>query len=91
MNKKLYMGNLNYSVTNEELREKCSEYGEVTDVKIIEGRGFGFVEFAEPEQAEAAQEALDGTEFKGRTMKVNEARPPKDKRRQRNFNNNRHR
>ncbi len=88
MTKKLYVGNLNYSVTNEELREHCEPYGEVIDVKIIEGRGFGFVEFAEPEQAMAAKEGLNETDFKGRTMKVNEARPQNDNRNN-NRNNNR--
>ncbi len=74
---KLYVGNLNYSVTNNELEELFSSYGEVKEVNIIEGRGFGFVELANPSEAEKAKEALDGTEFQGRTLKVDEARPPK--------------
>ncbi len=74
---KLYVGNLNYSATNNELEELFSSYGEVKEVNIIEGRGFGFVELANPSEAEKAKEALDGTEFQGRTLKVDEARPPK--------------
>ncbi len=76
---KLYVGNLNYSVSNEDLKELFSNHGEVKDVNIIEGKGFGFVEMGDTTQAEAAKEALDGTEYKGRTMKVNEAYPPRNR------------
>ena len=76
---KLYVGNLNYSVTNAELEELFSPYGEVRNVNIIEYKGFGFVEMAGPSEAEKAKEALDGSEFKGRTMKVDEARPPRNR------------
>ncbi|MCD6256069.1 MAG: RNA-binding protein [Deltaproteobacteria bacterium] len=72
---KLYVGNLSYSVTNEQLRELFSSYGEVRDVNIIEGRGFGFVEMSNQSEAEQAKEALNGSEFKGRTLRVDEARP----------------
>ena len=80
---KLYVGNLSYSVTNEQLQELFGNYGEVQSVNIIEGKGFGFVEFAETSQAESAMEALNGSEFEGRTMKIDEARPrkPRDDRR----------
>lgn len=74
---KLYVGNLNYSVSSEDLEELFSSYGEVKSINIIEGRGFGFVELADGSEAEKAKEALDGSEFKGRTLKVNEARPPR--------------
>ncbi|MBA7503674.1 hypothetical protein ES706_02285 [subsurface metagenome] len=74
---KLYVGNLTYSVTNEQLEELFSNYGEVKQVNIIEGRGFGFVEMSDPSEAEKAKEALDGSDFDGRTLKVDEARPPK--------------
>ena len=72
---KLYVGNLNYAVNNEELTELFSKYGEVESVNIIEGKGFGFVEMANQAEAETAKEKLDGTEFKGRSLRVNEAKP----------------
>jgi len=81
---KLYVGNLNYSCTPDQLQEVFSAHGEVKDVKIIEGRGFGFVELSTPEEAEKAKEALDGSEFLGRKMRVDEARPPR-KRESREF------
>ena len=74
---KLYVGNLTYSVTNEQLKELFSNYGEVKEVNIIEGRGFGFVEMSSPAEAEKAKEALNGSDFEGRTLKVDEARPPR--------------
>jgi len=76
---KLYVGNLNYSVTNQELEELFSAHGTVKSVNIIEYKGFGFVEMTNQSEAGKAKEALDGTEFKGRTMRVNEARPQKSK------------
>lgn len=76
---KLYVGNLNYSVKSEDLKELFAKHGEVKDVNIIEGRGFGFVELSSPEEAEKAKNELDGTEFKGRNLRVNEARPPRDR------------
>ena len=74
---KLYVGNLSYSVTNERLGEVFSNYGEVRQVNIIEGRGFGFVEMSSSSEAESAKEALDGSDLEGRTLKVDEARPPR--------------
>ena len=74
---KLYVGNLTYSVTNDQLQELFSEYGEVKHVNIIEGKGFGFVEMGTPEEAQRAKDELNGTEFAGRTMRIDEARPPK--------------
>ena len=79
-NKKLYVGNISYSVTNEQLKELFSSYGEVVDIRIIEGKGFGFVEMSTSAEAEKAKEELNGSEFEGRTMKVDEARPPKPRR-----------
>lgn len=72
---KLYVGNLNYSITDKELKELFSNHGEVKEVNIIEGKGFGFVEMSNQAEAEKAKEELNGTEFKGRTLKVDEARP----------------
>lgn len=72
---KLYVGNLSYDTTYDELNELFSSYGEVNHVKIIEGKGFGFVEMSSQEEAEKAKEELDGQEFKGRNLRVDEARP----------------
>ena len=78
---KLYVGNLDYSVTYEQLKELFTKYGEVRYVKLFEDRGFGFVEMSKQAEAEKAKEELNGAEFQGRRLKVNEARPQKDKRR----------
>ncbi len=80
MAKNIYVGNLPWSCTEDEVRDAFAAYGEVISVRLIEDRetgrprGFGFVEM-EDEAADKAIEALDGTDFGGRTIKVNEARP----------------
>jgi RNA recognition motif-containing protein len=74
---KLYVGNLSYSTTNDQLEELFSAHGQVKSVNIIEGRGFGFVEMSSSKEAEKAQQVLDGSDFKGRTLKISEARPPR--------------
>ncbi len=80
MAKSIYVGNLPWSTTEEEVREAFASYGDVKSVKLIEDRetgrprGFGFVEM-EDQAALAAIEALDGSNFGGRNIKVNEARP----------------
>ncbi|MBN1211189.1 MAG: RNA-binding protein [candidate division Zixibacteria bacterium] len=84
---KLYVGNLNYAVTNEELVELFNNYGEVKEVNIIEGKGFGFVEMSSDDEAEKAKESLNGTDFKGRTMKVDEARPRRNRERRGGYRN----
>jgi RNA recognition motif-containing protein len=76
---KLYVGNFGYSVTKEELEELFAKYGEIKEIKVIEGRGFGFVEMSSPAEAEKAKESLNGTDFKGRSLRVDEARPPRDR------------
>jgi len=78
---KLYVGNLSYSVSNDELEVLFSSYGEVKEVKIIEGKGFGFVEMSNQAEAEKAREALSGSDYKGRTLRVDEARPPRNRQR----------
>ncbi len=81
MGKKLYVGNLSFSTSEQSLQDKFAEFGEVESAKIITDRdsgrskGFGFVEMATDEAAESAISALNGTEFEGRTLTVNEARP----------------
>ncbi len=78
MSKKLYVGNLSFSSTEDDVRDHFAPYGEVISVNLITDRetgrlrGFGFVEMDE-EGANAAIEALDGKELGGRTLKVNEA------------------
>ena len=76
---KLYVGNLSYSTTREELQTLFSEHGEVKDIKLFEDKGFGFVEMANQDDAIKAKQALDGFEYKGRKLKVDEARPPREK------------
>ena len=66
----LYVGNLTYSVNEEQLKELFSRYGTVNDVRVIERKGFGFVEMSSPEEAEDAKEALNNTVFEGRTLKI---------------------
>ncbi|MDP2915558.1 MAG: RNA-binding protein [Candidatus Aminicenantes bacterium] len=73
--KKLYVGNLNYKTTEEMLKEAFSQFGEVTSVNILQGRGFGFVEMATSESSQEAKERLNGTDMEGRKLIVNEARP----------------
>jgi RNA recognition motif-containing protein len=72
---KLYVGNLNYKTTEETLKGLFAQFGEVTSVNILQGRGFGFVEMATPETAQDAKGKLNGTEFDGRKLIVNDARP----------------
>jgi len=68
-------------VSNEQLEELFAAYGVVKQVNVIEGKGFGFVEMSSTPEAEKAKEALDAYEFKGRTLKVDEARPPRTRER----------
>jgi RNA recognition motif-containing protein len=76
----MYIGNLNYDITEEELQKIFEEYGEVTSVKIIKdketgrAKGFGFVEMPEKEQANKALSELNGREVLGRNIKVSLAR-----------------
>lgn len=89
MTKKLYVGNLSYSMTEDALRELFTPIGEVTSVTIITDRmsgrskGFGFVEMATDEAAQAAISQLNGTTVDDRQLTVAEARPqrPRDDRR----------
>jgi RNA recognition motif-containing protein len=76
---KLYVGNLSYSVNSEQLKELFSGCGVVKEVKIIEGKGFGFVEMGTQLEAEKAKKDLGGTQFMGRSITVEEARPQREK------------
>lgn len=81
MNSKLYVGNISFNTSDDELGDFFGEIGNVESVKIIEdyetgrSRGFGFVEMYSPKEAEQAIEKLDGAELDGRELKVNEAIP----------------
>jgi len=72
--KSLYVGNLSYQTTEEELGSLFEPWGPVGDVRIIAGRGFGFVDVPEENAAEAIEQT-NGKEYQGRTLTVNEARP----------------
>ncbi|MBW1715800.1 MAG: RNA-binding protein [Deltaproteobacteria bacterium] len=77
----IYVGNLPYNVTEEELREAFSEFGEVSSVNVImdkysgQSKGFGFVEMEKSSEAEEAIKALNESSLKGRNIKVNQAKP----------------
>jgi RNA recognition motif-containing protein len=85
MGKKLYVGNLSYSVTEEQLRALFEEAGEISEVTIITDRdtgrskGFGFVEMASEEEAQAAIKRFNGHVFETRALTVNEARPREER------------
>lgn len=87
MAKKIYVGNMNYATTEQGLHELFSQFGEVASVSIIidkytgQAKGFGFVEMAADEAADSAISSLNGREFEGRMLRVNQAmereRPPR--------------
>ena len=85
MGKKLYVGNLSYSVDSSELEQLFTAHGQVVSAQIINDRdtgrskGFGFVEMANDAEAEAAIAALNGHEHGGRALTVNEARPREER------------
>jgi cold-inducible RNA-binding protein len=84
MSKRLYVGNLSFDTTDEDLRQAFSAHGTVTSASVVtdrdtaRSRGFGFVEMSDG--AEAAMEALNGAELQGRALTVNEARPREERR-----------
>jgi RNA recognition motif-containing protein len=84
LKKNLYVGNLPWSATEDTVRETFARFGEVISVKLIQDRetqrprGFGFVEM-EAQAADQACSALNGTDFGGRTLKVNEANPREER------------
>ncbi len=86
MGKKLYCGNLSYSMTNAELEALFSEFGPVRSADVIMDRetgrskGFGFVEMENDADADAAANGLNDRDHQGRPLKVNEARPREDRR-----------
>ncbi len=78
---KIYVGNLSYEVTEEDLKQSFEQFGQVESVAIItdkftgKSKGFGFVEMASKAQGQSAIDGLNGKELKGRALNVNEARP----------------
>lgn len=85
MNTKLYVGNLSFDATENDLRDMLGAFGTVSEVNLImdratgRSRGFAFVTMATPEAAQAAIAALGGKDIKGRTLTVNEARPREER------------
>lgn len=85
MGKKLYVGNLAYSMRDADLEQVFVEHGSVESANVIMDRdtgrskGFGFVEMSNDDEAQAAIEALNGKEIEGRPLTVNEARPREDR------------
>jgi RNA recognition motif-containing protein len=83
MAKKLYVGNLSWNIGTDELRDLFAEHGEVLDAIVLadretgRSRGFGFVEFANGEDADKAIEGMNGREVDGRALRVNEAQERK--------------
>ena len=83
---KIYVGNLSYQATEDDLRQLFAEFGEISSVSLIkdkysgESKGFGFIEMDDDEKAKESIAALNETELKGRNHKVNEARPRRDSR-----------
>ena len=84
MENKLFVGSLPWAVDDAQLGELFAQHGEVTSARVVtdrdsgRSRGFGFVEFANDEQAKAAVEAMDGATVEGRTIAVSIARPKQD-------------
>jgi RNA recognition motif-containing protein len=81
--KKLFIGNLDYTVTRDDLAQLFSAFGEVREVSVIEGKGFGFIEMSSQAEAEAAKKELNDTVVKGRKIRVDEAKPRETGRRRR--------
>jgi RNA recognition motif-containing protein len=85
MTKRIYVGNLPYSATSEELGSSFAQYGNVLSSRIVidretgRSKGFAFVEMDADEEADAAIQALNGADYAGRTIVVNEARPREDR------------
>jgi RNA recognition motif-containing protein len=82
----IYVGNLSYKTTEDDLKQAFEGYGQVTSVNIIkdkysgESKGFGFVEMSDNDEAKEAMAGLNDSELNGRNMNVNEAKPRSDNR-----------
>ncbi|MCM8543113.1 MAG: RNA-binding protein, partial [Lentisphaeraceae bacterium] len=81
----IYVGNLPYTANEEDLKELFSNHGEVTSVRIItdrdtgQSKGFGFIDMSNDDEATSAIEALEGAEFQGRNLRVNQSKPKEDR------------
>ncbi len=88
--KKLFVGNLSWDATDNDLKDAFSKFGEISDAVVLRERdtnrskGFGFVTFSNDNEADSAVSEMNGKDFMGRNLTVNEARPRED-RPQRNF------
>lgn len=82
---KLYVGNLTFDTTDQDLRDLFTQYGKPTEVALVtdretgRSRGFGFVTMGNAEEGNAAIAALEGKDYQGRNLTVNEARPREDR------------
>jgi cold-inducible RNA-binding protein len=87
LSQKIYVGNLGFSVTSENLKKKFEQYGVVQSARVVTDRdtgrskGFGFIEMSNSQEASDAISALNGSDYEGRRMTVNEAKPeaPRDR------------
>ena len=81
----IYVGNLSFDVSEADLREAFEGFGEITEIRLIidkfsgKSKGFGFIEMTSKDEAEKAIEEMNGKDFKGRALNVNEARPKTDR------------
>jgi RNA recognition motif-containing protein len=81
----IYVGNLSYDTADDDLREAFEKFGTVSSASVIQdrdsgrSRGFGFVEMPDPTEAQAAINALNGSDLQGRNLRVNEARPREER------------
>ncbi len=81
----IYVGNMPFDVSEDDLREAFEQFGEITEVRLImdkysgKSKGFGFIEMPSKDEAEKAIEEMNGKEFKGRALSVNEAKPKTDR------------
>ncbi len=81
----IYVGNLVFDVSEDDLREAFKQFGEISEVRLImdkysgKSKGFGFIEMPSKAEAEKAIEEMNGKEFKGRALNVNEAKPKVDR------------
>jgi RNA recognition motif-containing protein len=85
MNKRLYVGNLLYEVQDQDLQDLFAQYGTLSSATVVRfsdtgrSKGFGFVEYENEADAQAAVDALNNSDFQGRTIFVSEARPPRER------------
>jgi len=91
----IYVGNLSFNATEDDVKSAFEAHGTVETTSIIkdkfsgQSKGFGFVEMSNKEEAENAIQSLNGSDFKGRAIKVNEAKPREDRPKQGGFGRNR--